>query len=161
MSIVTKKKIFEFINHNLSFQKFLYSLIVINVLALFLESYKGIYGQFADVFSIFEVCSVIIFSIEYLLRLWVADLGYEQGSSFARRLKFIFSTVGIIDLFAILPFYLPLFFAFDLRILRILRLFRLLRIFKLGRLSRSIQTITNVIKDTKSELQLRCFCHLF
>ena len=63
----------------------------------------------------------------------------------------------MIHLFAILPFYLPLFFKFDLRVLRILRLFRLLRILKLGRLSKSLQTITSVLKESKSELGITIF----
>ena len=99
----------------------------------------------------------MVFSVEYILRFWTADLGLENSSPFYKRLKFSFSTFGLIDLFAILPFYLPFLFPFDLRVLRILRLFRLLRIFKLGRLSKSLQTITSVLKESKSELSITLF----
>jgi voltage-gated potassium channel len=65
--------------------------------------------------------------------------------------------MGIIDLIAIIPFYLPFIFPFDLGVIRILRLFRLLRIFKLGRYSKSLKTITYIFKETKSELSITVF----
>lgn len=153
-----KKRIYEFINKNSSFIKLIYGLIILNVITLILESYRELKVSFSDFFYYFELISVIIFSIEYLLRLWTSDLEKScKGNSFKKRLKFGFSTLGLIDLLAILPFYLPLIFPFDLRILRILRLFRLLRIFKLGRYSKSLNTITCVLKSTKSELAITGF----
>lgn len=152
-----KTKIYNFINKNEYFQKFIYSLIILNVLSLILSSYKEISSNFELYFENFETFSVIIFTIEYILRFYTADLEYQNGSPFSKRLKFSFSVFGLIDLFAILPFYLPLIFPFDLRVLRILRLFRLLRIFKLGRLSKSLQTITSVLKESKAELSITLF----
>ena len=152
-----KKKVYHFINSDSWFQKFIYILIILNVMSLILASYKEVLGTYKTFFDLFELFSVMIFSIEYILRLWTADLHFEKGNSLTKRLKFMGSTYGIIDLVAILPFYLPLFFPFDLRVLRILRLFRLLRIFKLGRLSKSLQTIMSVLKDSKSELSLTLF----
>ncbi len=126
-------------------------------MSLILASYKEVFGAYKVFFEMFELFSVIIFTIEYVLRFWTADYHFENGNGLSKKLKFSLSTYGIIDLVSILPFYLPLFFPFDLRILRILRLFRLLRIFKLGRLSKSLQTITSVLKDSKSELSLTLF----
>lgn len=153
-----KKKIYELINKNKVFIKFIYGLIILNVITLILESYQELRVSFSDYFYYFEFFSVIIFSIEYLLRLWTSDLDNSiKGNSLKKRLKFGFSTLGLIDLIAILPFYLPFIFPFDLRIVRILRLFRLLRIFKLGRYSKSLNTITSVLKNTKSELVITGF----
>jgi voltage-gated potassium channel len=152
-----KKKVYDFINQNLSFQKFVYALIILNILSLIFASYKEIYIRYEVFFEKFELFSVIIFSIEYLLRFWTSDLDDKAGTSFSKRFKFLISTFGIIDLLAVLPFYLPILFPFDLRVLRILRLFRLLRIFKLGRLSKSLQTITSVLKESKSELSITLF----
>lgn len=152
-----KKKVYNFINKNSQFQHFIYSLIILNVLSLILASYKEIYNEKVLIFENFELFSVVVFSIEYLLRLWTTDLDFKEGSYLLKKTKFAFSTFGLIDLFAILPFYLPLIFPFDLRVLRILRLFRLLRVFKLGRLSKSLQTITNVLKEAKSELTITVF----
>jgi len=153
-----KKKIYELINKNSVFIKFIYGLIILNVISLILESYKGLNVSFSEYFYDFELISVIIFTIEYILRLWSSDQDNSlKGKSLKKRLKFVFSTLGIIDLIAILPFYLPFIFPFDLRIVRILRLFRLLRIFKLGRYSKSLNTITSVLKSTKSELAITGF----
>lgn len=152
-----KKKIYDFINLNSLFQKFIYTLIILNVLSLILASYKEVYAKYEFYFENFEFFSVIVFTAEYILRFWTADLNFEKSNPFSKRIKFSFSAFGLIDLFAILPFYLPLLFPFDLRVLRILRLFRLLRIFKLGRLSKSLQTITSVLKESKSELSITLF----
>lgn len=144
-------------NGNSHFQKFIYVLIILNVFSLIAASYKEIYVPYENFFNDFEYFSVMVFSTEYVLRFWTADLDTVEGSSFRKRMKFSFSAFGIIDLLAILPFYLPFIFPFDLRVLRILRLFRLLRIFKLGRLSKSLQTITSVLRDSKSELSITVF----
>ena len=112
-----------------------YALIVCNVVALILQSYEPIFLKFHTFFSWFEVFSVLIFTLKYVGRVWAINL---RG---AKRGNLIFSTFGIIFLLAILPFYLPMVFPFDLRIVRILRLFRLLRIFKLSRFSKSFKTI--------------------
>ncbi len=149
-----KAKVHKFLHSNKYFQEFIYTLIIVNVLLLIVASYKGIYNKYEIFFEIFELFSVCVFSVEYLLRLWTADLQYKQGSSTSKRIKFGLSAFGLIDLLAILPFYLPLIFPFDLRVLRILRLFRLLRILKLGRLSKSLQTINSVLKDSKAELSI-------
>ena len=152
-----KSKIHKFITQNPIFLKFIYGIIILNVLTVVLSSYKEIHHQFETYFDYFELFSIIIFSLEYIIRLWASDIEYKTGSSITKRIKFFFSTDGLIDLFAILPFYLPLFFVFDSRVLRILRLFRLLRIFKLGRLSKSLKIITNVFKESKSELLITLF----
>ncbi len=142
-----KEKTNNLINNNETFTKFIYYLIVLNVIAIILESYKETRIRYGDFFRAFEILSVIIFTIEYILRLWVAK----------KKLKFALSAFGLIDLLAILPFYLPFFFVFDFRILRILRLFRMLRIFKLGRYSKSLKLINDVLKDTKEELSMTVF----
>lgn len=96
--------------------------------------------------GIIETVTVAIFSIEYLLRLIVAE----------RRLRFVFSFYGIIDFLAVIPFYAGLLFTLgiDLRSLRILRLFRLFRVFKLLRYSRAIRHFGNALQEVKEELIL-------
>jgi voltage-gated potassium channel len=89
-----------------------------------------------------------------MIRIWVSDKSKEDKKE---RLNFAFSTMGIIDLIAILPFYLPFIFPFDLRIVRIMRLFRLLRIFKLSRYSKSLKTIRYIFKEIKGELSITVF----
>ena len=77
-----KKKIYDFINLNSVFQKFIYTLIVLNVFSLILASYKEIYLKYELFFENFELFSVVIFSTEYVLRFWTADLDFEKGTIF-------------------------------------------------------------------------------
>ncbi|MCD8405189.1 ion transporter [Tenacibaculum dicentrarchi] len=149
-----KKKARNFINYNKYFIKFIYALIVLNIIVLILESYHELNIKYRSFFHLFELFSVTVFTIEYFIRIWVSDITKEDKTE---RLNFAFSTAGIIDLIAILPFYLPLIFPFDLAIIRILRLFRLLRIFKLGRYSSSLKTIKYIFKETKAELSITIF----
>ena len=151
-----KQKIHSLLNENKSVIKFIYILIVLNIVAIILESYQELRDNYQIVFQVFEVFSVVIFTIEYVLRLWSADY-QNEGKPFLSRMKFATSTAGIIDLLAILPFYLPMFIALDLRVVRVLRLLRMLRIFKLGRFSKSLQTINEVFKETKADLSITLF----
>ena len=89
-----------------------------------------------------QVITVTIFSIEYILRIYVAD----------SKMRYIFSFYGLIDLLAVLPFYLTI--AVDLRALRIVRLFRLFRILKIVRYIKAIRRYKAAFLDIKEELVL-------
>lgn len=128
------------------------TLIALSILSIILESFSGIYQKWHSAFSGFETFTVIVFTVEYILRIWTADLLYPDAKH--PRLKYIFSIMAIIDLLAILPFYLP-FISADLRFLRMMRLFRLfrlLRVFKLGRYFEALQVIMKVIKTSGPQL---------
>lgn len=146
-------------NHKLDglFDLLVSALIVLNVLFIFLESYAGVRAVYGDFFHAFELFSIGVFSLEYLLRLWTADLQYPRLPAGKARLKFMFSFMGMIDLLAIAPFFLPLLVTLDLRIVRALRLLRLLRMFKLGRHSKSLRMIGDVLKETKFDLLVTFF----
>ena len=132
-------------------------LIIINMIAIILESYKGINTSYFLYFNILEIFSIIVFSIEYLLRIWISDLIFPDISPTRARVKYITSFMGVVDLISILPFFLPYFIKIDLRILRTLRLFRLLRLLKLNRYFKSLSVIKNVIVKTKSEILVTVF----
>ena len=109
----------------------LFILIIFNIAAVCLESVKHIGNEYKLAFNAFEIFSVIIFSIEYLLRVWSAPARNDLGDSpnLIKRMKYIFSFTGLIDFLAIIPSILPYFFGgVDLRWLRVLRLLRLLKI---------------------------------
>jgi voltage-gated potassium channel len=125
-------------------------LIVLNIIAVTASSFNTFEAQHSVMLYRFEVISVIIFSIEYLLRLWTSNFKFPN-SKFPY-LRFIFSAGAIIDLAAILPFYLPFVTGLDLRFLRIFRLLRLFRIFKLGRYSEAMGIIGKVLKKEKEKL---------
>ena len=109
----------------------LFILIVLNIAAVCLESVKHIGNDYKVAFNAFEFFSVVIFSIEYVLRVWSAPARNDLGDStnITKRVKYIFSFTGLIDFLAIIPSILPYFFGgLDLRWLRVLRLLRLLKI---------------------------------
>lgn len=133
---------------------FLVILIIGNVAAVLLETVNDLYLNYRIWFDYFENTSIVIFSIEYLLRLWsVADRDTTQ-SAWKTRLNWMKSGEAIIDLMAILPAYLNFFVRIDLRMLRILRLLRLL---KLTRYFVSLQILLCVIKREKGSFQAVIF----
>ena len=113
------------------FEKTIIIIILVNAVVLLAETIPIIYDSRERQFHIFDVVSVAIFTVEYLLRLYVApeDPDFNQGK--LPRLRFIRSPYAIIDLVAILPFYLAAFFNLDLRALRVLRLLRLFKLLRL------------------------------
>ena len=133
--------------------KFIYILIFLNVGAMILESHASIKATYGDSFHIFEIISIIIFSVEYIYR--IAHASYKEGTKGA--FAYIFSFYGLIDLISILPFYLNQILKIDGRFFRILRLFRLTRIFKVGRKSKSLKVFTRALMSVKSELTFTLF----
>lgn len=128
------------------------TLIVLNVIAIIAESFEYVHNNFYPYLHGFEIFSVVIFTTEYLLRFWVADLTYPNRPAWRSRIKYVLSPMGLIDLLAIVPFYLPWFVKLDLRFLRVLRLFRLVRIFKMAHYSFSIRLLARIFSDKKREL---------
>ena len=126
------------------------SLIALNVLATILESVPEIGEPWAVAFQLFERCSVAVFTIEYILRIWscVEIPRFARGGG---RLRFALTPMVVVDLLAIAPAYLPMF-GVDLRMVRTLRLFRLVRIAKMGRYTRALRVIQSVLVSRREEL---------
>jgi voltage-gated potassium channel len=130
---------------------FIITLIILNVISVILETEESL-KVYSKLFRWFEIFSVGIYTIEYFLRLWSITADKKYKHPFAGRLRYMGQPFAIIDLLAILPFYLPLLIPFDLRFIRILRLFRIFRVLKLGRYSVALQSIGRVIKNKSAEL---------
>lgn len=134
------------------FDLLIIAIIVINVLALTLETVESIEEAYSVIFYRIEVISLIIFSIEYLLRVWVITEEQEYRHPIKGRLKYMVSFTALLDLLVVLPFYLPFLLNVDMRILRVFRVFRLFRIFGLSRYSASADLINTVIHNRRTEL---------
>ncbi len=134
------------------FDGFIIALIIVNVLLVILDTFKGLPEAVLSVFHFIEVFSIVIFTIEYLLRLWTADFIFPALRPMRARLKYAFSFMAIVDILAILPFYLPFVIPIDLRVLRMVRLLRLLRILKVNRYTNALSTVGNVIKRKAPQL---------
>lgn len=127
------------------------ALILLNVALVIADTFT-LPSSVTTAFGIVETVSVVIFSAEYLCRVWTADLLYPDRSPIRARVRYVFSFMAIIDLLAILPFYIPFLIPIDLRILRMLRIVRLFRVFKLNRYTSALSTIAAVFKKKKSQL---------
>jgi len=134
------------------FNIFIISLIILNVFAVALETVDEISQNYSHPFKVFEVFSMLVFSLEYVLRIWTVVVKEEYRHPVNGRLRYMVTPAAIIDLLVVLPFYLPFFLDADLRFLRVLRLLRLFSLFKMARYSYSIHLLRNVLRDTREEL---------
>lgn len=130
---------------------FLMTLIGLNVLAFILETVDKIYQRSPSFFQYFEYVSVFIFTIEYILRIWTCNYKAGFEKPLTGRIKFVFTPLALVDLLAILPFYLP-FLGLDLRFLRMLRMFRLFRLLKFARYIAAMEVLYRVLIKQKESL---------
>jgi voltage-gated potassium channel len=138
----------------------LMALIMLSVLAIVLESVESIRQDHEAFFLQLELIAVAVFSVETLLRLWSAadDPRYARGNGASRaRLRYLFSPLALIDIAAVLPFYLAYFGVVGDGSLLVLRSVRLLRILKLTRYSASFTVLMNVIRENARGLAAAFF----
>jgi voltage-gated potassium channel len=126
----------------------LITLVAMNLVAVILESVESVGTSYVDEFARFELVSVVVFSVEYGLRLWTAGVatgqhGWRACWNYVRR------PLAIADLLSIAPFYLAALFQIDLRFLRVLRL---LRAFKLTRYSGAMRVLFDVVYQERAAL---------
>ena len=128
-----RRRIFDLLNPNDRFGRssnafniFIVFLVLVNVLAASLETVEGLHETYGKIFSLIEIFSVLIFSIEYIFRFW----SISEGRKYPTRYHFLFSFDSVVDLLAVVPFYLGYLFGVDLRALIALRLLRLLKLIR-------------------------------
>lgn len=133
---------------------FLVVLISLSVLAVIFESMTSFEARYGAALTLFEAITVAVFSVEYLLRLWSSVETSPEASRrpVATRLRHIMSFHAIIDLLAILPYYLLAFGAFGGADMRILRAVRLLRVLKLTRYFAALNMLFTTIRENSKAL---------
>ena len=149
-----KKKVFNIIqigdkSNPLSrlFDIFIAVVICANILVTFLQTFDELTFLF-PAFHIIEVITILIFCVEYILRIWTADYLYPDKSEFRSRLRFLISFDGIIDLLTILPF----FFLSGMVIFRMLRVARIFHLFRLNARYDSFNVITTVLYEKRNQI---------
>ena len=149
-----KKKVFNIIqigdkSNLLSrlFDIFIAIVICANILVTFLQTFDELAILF-PVFHLIEVITILIFCVEYILRIWTADYLYPDKSEFRSRLRFLISFDGIIDLLTILPF----FFLSGMVIFRMLRVARIFHLFRLNARYDSFNVITTVLYEKRNQI---------
>lgn len=149
-----KKKVFNIIqigdkSNPLSrlFDIFIAVVICANILVTFLQTFDELTFLF-PAFHVIEVITILIFCVEYILRIWTADYLYPDKSEFRSRLRFLISFDGIIDLLTILPF----FFLSGMVIFRMLRVARIFHLFRLNARYDSFNVITTVLYEKRNQI---------
>jgi voltage-gated potassium channel len=136
-------------------------LIVLNILALMLETVDWIGDTYAVAFALFDSFSLLAFTSEYVLRIWSCTADPAYSHPVRGRLRYAVQPMVLLDLLVILPFYLPRFVPYDdLRFARALRLLRLVRIIRIGRYSASLGTLASVFVRKKEELIIALFAEI-
>ena len=123
--------------------------IVISILAVVLESIESLNSEFKHLFRVAEMIITGVFTLEYILRIIVVR----------NKHKYIFSFYGIVDLLAILPFYVGLIFvgSQSLMVIRVIRLIRIFRILKLSRYTRAANTIMLALRGSLVKISVFLF----
>ena len=121
--------------------------ICANILVTFLQTFDELTFLF-PAFHVIEVITILIFCVEYILRIWTADYLYPDKSEFRSRLRFLISFDGIIDLLTILPF----FFLSGMVIFRMLRVARIFHLFRLNARYDSFNVITTVLYEKRNQI---------
>lgn len=133
---------------------FITLIIIVNLTVLIIDTVPDIPLYYRQNFYLLEVFTVLFFTIEYMLRIWIAPVT-EVYSRFKRpRVGFVLSFYGIVDLLAILPFYLNYMFGLNYYYLMVFRLFR---IFKLFRYFTALQLLGRVFRAKFQELMFALF----
>ena len=132
-------------------------LIGLSVTAVVLESVQPVHELLEWEFHLFDMLSVFVFSVEYVLRIYTITENPEYKERIAGRVRYATTILAMIDLLSILPFYLTFFLTMDLRFLRVMRLMRIL---KLTRYSTAMQTLISVVRDELPVLSAALFVSL-
>lgn len=136
------------------FVAFIVSLILLNVAAAMLETVRGVDARYGEALDAFGAASVGVFTAEYALRLWSCTASPRYSHPVWGRARFALTPLALVDLCAILPFYLSFLFAADLRSLRLLRLLWLSRLLKVDRYSEAFAMLWRVVCRRRDELVL-------
>jgi len=145
MSIKEKLRNIVEVNDNIEskiFDIFIQVLIILSLVTFSIETLPNLAEETRKYLRFIEIITIIIFTFEYIVRIYVAD----------KKLSYIFSFYGMVDFFAILPFYLSL--VIDLRVIRVFRLFRLLRLLKLTRYNKTMTKFQQAMYQARGEFIL-------
>lgn len=164
----TKKKVYSLLHPEIGdtrldkvINAFIIILIALNVIAVILETVPSLHSQYGEFFHYFDIVSVVFFTIEYVLRVWSANHEPKYRHSIFGRIKYMFSGAALVDLLAILPFYVNSLVGLDLRVLRIFRLLRFFRLFRLTSYMKATKMVRNVFKNNVNELMLSLLLAIF
>ena len=134
------------------FDGFIVTVIMLNLTVTLMQTFDQL-APYMFLLNVIELITIIIFTVEYILRVWTADYLYPaEEKKYKARIRFVFSAYGLIDLFTIIPYFLPLIFPSGAVAFRIFRVIRIFRLFKINAQYDAFNVITSVIKEKKNQL---------
>jgi voltage-gated potassium channel len=142
------------------FEVILIIIILLNILAIIIDSIPGVLEEYDELFRNFEVFSVAFFTIEYVARVYAIVENPRYQDPLHGRLRYMKTSMAIVDLMAFLPFYIT-FLPIDLRFVRIFRLMALFRMFKIARYMVAMEIFKKVIFERREQLVLSFVFILF
>lgn len=134
----------------------LLALILLNVLASIVDTVQAVATAYGRELDGFERLSMLVFTAEYLVRVWAAPVDERYRGAVRGRLRYVVTPLALVDLLAVAPFFLPVF-GMDLRIARAFRLFRVFRLAKLARYVSALRLLGEVVRSRREELLLTAF----
>ena len=153
-----KKRIFEIIQignrtdiPSLCFDVFIVLVILLNISVTFLQTFDEM-AEYAGIMEVFELITMFIFLVEYLLRVWTANYLYPKKTYPAALFRFAISFYGIVDFMTILPYFLPFFIPSGAIAFRMLRVVRIFHLFRINSRYDAFNVITEVLRDKKNAL---------
>lgn len=158
-----KKRVFEIIQignqadvPSLIFDVSIVCLIVLNIGITFCQTFAQL-ARYSALLQTAELITILIFTVEYLLRLWTAEYLYPELGHGRARLKFALSFYGMVDLLTILPYFLPFVFPSGAVAFRMFRVVRILRLFRVNAKYDAFHVITTVLKEKRNQLMYSIF----
>ena len=149
-----KKKVFDILQigdsgnkPSLIFDYVLMANIIANILVVVLETFEEL-SAYSTLFRVVEIVTTIFFIVEYILRLWTADLLYPDRSKGKAVRSFALSFDGLVCLFTIIP----VFFFSGMVVFRMLRVVRILHLFRINKKYDSFNVIASVIKEKSKQI---------
>lgn len=153
-----KKRIFEILQIgnrpdtlSLIFDVLIVCVIILNIVVTFCQTFAQL-NRYETLLHWIELVTIVIFTVEYLLRIWTAEYLYPQMGAVRAKLKFVVSFYGLVDLLTILPYFLPFFFPSGAVAFRMLRVVRILHLFRINAKYDAFHVITTVLKEKSNQL---------
>lgn len=153
-----KKRVFDIIQIgnrkdfiSSAFDLFIVIVIVLNLSVTLLQTFDEL-APYSGLLDTIELLTIIVFTIEYILRVWTADLLYPDKSYLGAILAFVFSLYGLIDFLTFFPYYLPIVFPMGAVAFRMFRVIRIFRLFRVNAQYDAFNVIINVLNDKKNQL---------
>lgn len=153
-----KKRIFEIIQIgnrtdfiSSAFDVVISILIILSIIVTFLQTFQQL-AYLHPFLSAIERLTIVVFIVEYALRLWTADYLYPKKSYRKAMLAYVFSFYGLVDILTIISFFVPFLFSNGMVALKMLRVIRILRLFRINASYDAFNVITDVLKDKRDQM---------